>query len=173
MNKNTALVIIDVQVELFEEPVYKEEQLLDNISSLIEKARLSNTPIIYIQHTEKEDGPMLEGKEGWKIHPRIAPIKGDITVLKYTPDSFHETNLQEVLNSMGIKNLVIAGLQTEYCIDTTCRSAFRLGYSTILVKDGHSTYDTDMLAASQIVRHHNTVLSDWFVELKSTEEISF
>lgn len=173
MNKKTALVIIDVQVELFNEPVYKGEQLLDNISSLIEKARLSNIPIIYIQHTEEEDGPMSKGSEGWNIHPRIAPTKGDTIVLKYTPDSFHETNLQEILNSMGVKNLVIAGLQTEYCVDTTCRSAFRLGYNTVLVQDAHSTYDTDMLAASQIIRHHNTVLSDWFVELKNTNEINF
>ena len=59
-------------------------------------------------------------------------------VQKQTPDAFHETNLHSELESRGIRKLVIAGLQTEYCIDTTCRRASSLGYDIILVENAHS-----------------------------------
>lgn len=172
-NKKAALVIIDVQVALVDELLFKGNELLKNISYLIQKARLSNIPIIYIQHTEDDNEVMGKGKEGWKIHPKITPAKDDIVILKYTPDSFHETSLHEELSSKNIKKLLITGLQTEYCVDTTCRSAFRLGYETILVEDGHSTYDTEVLTASEIIEHHNMILSDWFVQLKSYDEVEF
>ena len=169
----TALIIIDVQRELFSKGLYKEEILLKNISTLIKKAREENVPVIYIQHTEDDDKPMGKDKEGWQIHPHITPSEGDLIVLKHKPDSFYKTNLEEVLIAKNIKKLVFAGLQTDYCVDTTCRRACSLGYDTILVKDAHSTYDTEILKASQIIEHHNMVLGNSFVKLKSTDEMDF
>jgi nicotinamidase-related amidase len=55
-------------------------------------------------------------------------------IKKETPDAFHKTNLHQKLKSKGIEKLVIAGLQTEYCIDTTCRRAYSLGYEVVLVR---------------------------------------
>lgn len=173
MNNGTALIIIDMQVDLLSGPIYKGDELLKNIALLIEKARLANKPIIYIQHTEQDDESMGKNREGWRIHPLIEPDEEDIVVLKYTPDSFHETRLHEELSSRNIKNIVIAGLQTEYCVDTTCRSAFRLGYNTTLVRDGHSTYDSRIITAAQIIEHHNKVLGSWFAKLKTADEIVF
>jgi nicotinamidase-related amidase len=98
---------------------------------------------------------------------------GDVVVQKQTPDAFHETNLHRELESKGIKKLVIAGLQTEYCIDTTCRRAFSLGYDVILVKDAHSTWDSPRFTAKQIIEHHNHVLGGLFVTLKNEREIEF
>jgi len=65
------------------------------------------------------------------------------------------------------------GLQTEYCIYTTCRRAFSLGYVVILVKNAHSTWDSSCLTAQQIIWHHNYVLGGWFVVLKNEREIEF
>jgi len=92
-------------------------------------------------------------------------------VEKRTPDAFHETGLHDALESLNIKRLVIAGLQTEYCIDTTCRRTYTLGYDVTLVRDAHSTWDYPQLTAQEIIDHHNRVLGGWFVDLKSTEEI--
>lgn len=94
-------------------------------------------------------------------------------IQKHTPDAFHETNLHYELKSRKIKRLVIVGLQTEYCIDTTCRRAFTLGYEVTLVKDAHSTWDSSLITAQQIIDHHNHVLGGWFVTLKSEREIEF
>lgn len=176
MNNNYALVIIDVQVELFQNfvnPLYKADGLIKNIKSLIEKARVSKTPVIYVQHTESDEESMGKGKPGWQIHQEVRPLKEDTVVLKYTPDSFHNTNLHEILSSKNIDKIVIAGLQTEYCIDTTCRRAYILGYNTILVKDAHSTYDNGTLTASQIIEHHNRVIGSWFAKVIPSDEINF
>ena len=72
---------------------------------------------------------------------------------------------------MGVKNLIITGMQTEYCVDTTCRRAYSLGYRVTLVKDAHSTWGTDLLTAPQIIAHHNEVLGGWFAKLKEADEI--
>jgi nicotinamidase-related amidase len=67
--------------------------------------------------------------------------------------------------------VIITGVQTEYCVDTTCRRAYSLGYHVVLIRDAHSTYDTNTLTASQIIAHHNNILGGWFAELKETSEI--
>lgn len=176
MSKKTALLVVDVQVDMFSDPdspVYNGKEMLDNIGTLIRKARTSNTPVIYIQHTQEDEKPMGRGKPGWEIHPQIAPKEGDAIVLKTTPSSFYMTNLQDVLASMGIERIVITGLQTEYCIDTTVRHAFCLGYDVVLVKDANSTYDTASLTAPQIIQHHHRILGNWFARIQLTEEVNF
>jgi nicotinamidase-related amidase len=92
---------------------------------------------------------------------------------KNHPDSFHKTSLQQELDARNIKQIVIAGIQSEVCIDATCRRAYSLGYEITLVKDGHSTYDSDFLSASQIIAHHNHVLGQWFVDVRKASEIKF
>ena len=171
---NTALLVIDMQLGNFESnPVYMANDLLTKTKSLIQKARASHVPIIYVQNNGGKGDPDECGSSGWKIHPAIAPIKGEVLIQKKTPDAFHETNLHEELKSRKITHVVVVGLQTEYCIDTTCRRAFSLGYKVTLVKDTHSTLDTPILSATQIIEHHNRVLSGFFVTLKDEKEIIF
>ena len=172
---DTALLIIDMQVGNFSEPdpVYKGNELLAKVKSLIARARSAQISIIYVQNNGGSGEPDAYGTLGWEIHPSIAPIEGDVVVQKQTPDAFHETNLHSELESREIKKLVIAGLQTEYCIDTTCRRAFSLGYDVILVKDAHSTWDSSQFTAQQIIEHHNRVLGGWFATLKNESEIKF
>jgi nicotinamidase-related amidase len=183
MDENSALLIIDVQVILFErekhdgKKIYQAEQLLQNIGALIQKARSLQKPVIYVQHTDNDY--LKRGTPLWEIHPRIRPEANDLTVLKHFPDAFLNTVLDEKLQSLGIGKLVIVGLQTEFCVDTTCRRAFSLGYQNILVSDGHSTYDSPDLSAAQIIAHHNRVLGNpetpalRFAELKKTVEVEF
>jgi len=172
---DTALLIIDIQLGNFLEtnPIYKGDELLVKVERLIIKARSARIPIIYIQHKGRSGDPDEYGTEGWEIHPSVKPVQGDVVIQKQTPDAFHETNLQHELETQGIKKLVIAGLQTEYCIDTTCRRAYSVGYDVVLVKDTHSTWDSEDLSAQQIIDHHNNVLGGWFVTLKNEADIYF
>lgn len=170
---DTALLIIDMQVGNFSkpDPVYNGNGLLRKVKSLIAKARSAQIPIVYVQNKGGSGDPDAYGTPGWEIHPSVAAVEGDVVVHKRTPDAFHETNLQHELESRGIKKLVIAGLQTEYCIDTTCRRAFSFGYDVILVEDAHSTWDSPRFTARQIIEHHNHVLGGWFATLKNEREI--
>ena len=172
MSGDTALVIIDVQMGMFDEdgPVYNGENLLQTLSKLIGKAHQANAPVIYVQHNDEE---FVKGGPAWPIHPFITPIAGDVVVQKRTPDSFHETNLGDELEKIGIKKLVVGGIQTEYCVDTTCRRAFSLGYDVTLVEDGHSTWDNKYITAQQVIAHHNNTLDGWAVRLESADKVQF
>lgn len=173
---NTALLIIDVQVAMFSvpsEPLYIGDKLIENICYLLEVARSTKTPIFYVQHIGSDEGLFGEGKPTYEIDPRIGPLENDVVTFKRTPDSFHQTSLHEELQKQSINKLVIVGCQTEFCVDTTCRRAFSMGYESILVEDAHSTFDSKILTAPQIIKHHNGILGGRFVQLKRTDEISF
>ncbi|KYK36188.1 MAG: isochorismatase [Theionarchaea archaeon DG-70] len=171
----TALLIIDMQVCNFEgsAPVYKGRNLLKNISSVIARARNTEISVIYIRHCGPEGAIDEPGTPGWEIHPVITPRQEDIVIQKYHPDAFQDTSLHHELKSAHIQRVIIAGIQTEYCIDTTCRRAYSLGYKVVLVKDGHSTWDTNHFTAPQVIAHHNQVLGGWFAELKEADKITF
>lgn len=175
MAKDTALIVIDVQQGLLNPdfPVHDATGLLARLAGLIGRARAAGVPVIYVQHNEDEEGGLQPGGNAWRIHPAVAPLEGEPVVQKRTPDSFHETTLQSELAARSIRKLVLCGCQTDFCVDTTCRRAFSLGYDVTLVKDGHSTYGHDDLSAEQIIRHHNAILGGWGASVKSAAEISF
>lgn len=154
-------------------PVSEPEKLLSNVGLLVKKARRAAVPIIFVQHNGAKGHPLEVGTGGWHIHPEIGFANEDVIIQKHTPDSFYRTDLHDKLISNDVKRLAIAGIQTEYCIDTTCRRAFALGFEVTLVQDAHSTWDTERLEASQIISHHNSLLNEWFVSLKGAGEIDF
>jgi len=166
-----ALLIIDAQNEMFDQsnPVYQSGKLLENLQSLIKKARSANVPVIYMQHN---DPGLVKGTNFWQIHQSLTPEEGDFVVQKWAPDSFQETELLELLKNKGIQNLVIAGNQTEHCIDATTRSAGNLGFDVILAKDAHGTWDSEAMSAEQIINQHNGLLSN-FATLQETNDIKF
>jgi nicotinamidase-related amidase len=175
MTSDSAVLIIDVQLGMFEEsdPVHDGDALLATLGGLVAKARAAGVPVIYVQHSGGQNHPLHPSAPGWPIHPAVAPAAGELVIHKLHPDSFQDTNLPHELDKRGIKHLIVAGIQTEYCVDTTCRRAYSLGYDVTLVQDAHSTWDTENLKASQIVAHHNQVLGGWFAALKSAREIEF
>jgi nicotinamidase-related amidase len=159
MTRDTALVVIDVQVGILESArAYRRDEVLEQISSLLERARASETAIIYVQHDGPEGHEVEVGSRGWHIHPAIAPAPGEPVVRKSACDSFFETTLQRELEERGIRHLVITGAMTEYCVDTTCRRATSLGFDVTLVSDAHTTHDNDRLSAAVIIAHHNALL---------------
>lgn len=169
--KKTALLIIDVQNEMFleENPVYNSTKLIIKLKHLLETARSNHIPIFYIQHN---DSYLTQGSNEWEIHPEIKPDITDTIIQKTTPDSFYKTNLQDELQKQQIEHLVLAGIQSEICVDTTCRNAYSLGYDITLVTDAHSTWDSEQLTAQQIIHHHNQVLR-WFADMKETKDVAF
>ncbi len=170
---NKALLIIDVQMAMFtgETRVYRDEEVLNNIAAMLGKARSAGMPVIFVQHTIPGDDEFERGRPTWEIHPGIKPLANEDVVEKSYCDSFMKTDLESALKGKGITDLIIAGMQTEYCIDTSVRRAFSMGYRNILVSDAHTTYDSEELKAGQIIRHHNTIWNGRFARLKTTEEV--
>ncbi len=182
MSKDTALLIVDVQKEVVDwsRPTSAgSDEVLARINELLAKARSNGTPVIYIQHDGQEEGHRLTpGLPGWEIHPAIAPADGEKVFHKTACDSFFQTLLQGELERLGITHLVVAGCRTQYCIDTTCRSAVARGYDVTLAKDAHMTVDTETLTAAQIIAHHNETLDELdagshMIRVKGSGEITF
>ena len=175
MGDKTALVVIDTQVGMFETPglppVPNGERLLENIEELIRRAREAEVAVVHVRHADGPGHPLEKGTKGWETHPRVAPMPGEPVVDKETPDSFLRTTLGDELESRGIGRLVLAGMQTEYCVDTTCRRAFGLGYDVTRAADPHGTFDDESLTAAQIVAHHNEVIGNGFAEVVPSTEI--
>ncbi|MFX0013400.1 MAG: cysteine hydrolase family protein [Promethearchaeota archaeon] len=168
-----ALIIIDLQVGNFvgSPPIFQGDLLLENAKKILNKARKMGHKVIYIQNMGEKGDPDESGSEGWEIHPKVRPNHKEPVLQKTTPDSFHQTNLDELLKSMNVKKVIVIGLQTEYCIDTTVRRAYSLGYDVTLVKDCHSTWHSKHFSAKQIIKHHNTVLGSYFADLMGTDEL--
>lgn len=172
----SALLVIDLQTGMFDgahlPPIFAAEALLVQAAALIARARAASVPVVYVRHDGGPEDPMLGASTpGWPIHPAIAPHPGEAVVDKRHPDAFHDTTLVPELTRLGARRLIVTGAQTEYCIDTTCRRAFSLGFETVLAADAHSTWDAGGLTAQQIIRHHNRVLGGSFVTLKAADEI--
>lgn len=154
---STALLIIDVQSDLCtgDFACFDIDNVLQRINSLSHSAREAGVPVLLVQH---EDDDLQYGSAGWQLEPRLLTHHSDLKVRKTTPDSFLRTDLGEHLHSRGIDHLVICGLQSDYCVDTTTRRALAQGYAVALVGDAHSTVDNAVLSAAQITAHHNAVL---------------
>lgn len=153
----TALLVIDMQIALTD-MAYQAKEVLACVSGLIRRARAAGVPVIHVQHDHASWAPLTAGAPTWEIHPEVAPAPGEVVIGKTASDAFHDTPLGAALERCGADHLVVTGMQTEYCVDTTCRRAISLGYDVTLVADGHTTRD-GLMPASEIIRYHNAVLA--------------
>jgi nicotinamidase-related amidase len=154
MPTTSALLIIDVQRALCTgaEAAFGIAGVLDRINALSAQAREAGVPVVVVQH---EDQETLEfDTPGWQLADGLVIAPEDLRIRKRTPNSFHNTPLQPLLQERGVERLVICGLQTEFCVDTTVRQALPLGYRVVLAADAHSTIDGP-LSAAQVIAHHN------------------
>jgi nicotinamidase-related amidase len=172
----SAFIVIDVQRGMFmpPTPAYCSEEVAARIAALLARARAGGTPIFHVQHDGGPGDVLERGSEGWHLHPTVAPSVGEPIVEKRYCSAFQDTPLAERLSEAGIERLILAGLQTEFCIDTTCRAAAALGYKVVLVSDAHTTFDSPVLPAAQIIAHHNRVLQGGaFCELAPAMAVKF
>ncbi len=156
-DEHTALLVIDVQVGLIT-GAHAEQDVLAAINRCIQGVRQQQGKVFFIQHCHSSYEPMMRGAQGWQLHPQLDKATQDVVLEKTASDAFYNTALRAQLQRAGVEHLIVCGLQTEYCVDTTCRAAISLGYQTSLLSDGHTTGEAQ-LSAAQIIEHHNIVLS--------------
>ena len=136
----TALIVIDVQNDLVDAlPAERRADLLDAIGALVRQARQSGTPVVYVRHNE-DDGPLRVQTPPWEIAAAIAPSDGEPVVDKRFGDAFQETDLAGVLSARDAGEVVLCGMQSDFCVDATARGAVKRGYRVTVVEDAHATY---------------------------------
>ena len=153
---NTVVIVVDVQVGLIDgpQPVYDGCGVVERIKQLTDRARLRTLPVIYVQ--DDDVGPV--GGAEWQLHPALGVSQDDLRLRKAYADSFHRTQLHELLTSHGVRRLIVAGCKTDACVEMTCRRAVSLGYDVVLVGDGHTTTDNRFMTAQQTIAYYNIVL---------------
>lgn len=171
-----ALLIIDMQNGLFHaaNKPFQAREVLSHINQLIDKARQANAPVFAIRHTGPIGSPIEPGSPLTQLIPELnIDISKDRLLDKTRPNCFIGTALAAKLRQEGIDELVITGMKTEFCIDTTCRAAAELGFNPILISDAHTTVNNSTLAAETIIAHHNQILAGVFVKLISSADCTF
>ncbi len=154
--KHAALLAIDMQnfFHRIAQPVLK------NISQVIQTCRQKDVPVIFTQHghTEQDsDGGILgewwgeliiSGTEDWKFLPEIKIESKDVVLSKKRYSAFFETDLDKILRSRGIRDLIISGVMTNLCCETTARDAFMRDYRVFFLIDGTATARSELQLAT-------------------------
>lgn len=156
---DTALLIIDMQSALVA-GAHDVDPCLSRVAELAGRARSVGVPVLYLR--QRADLPGVPA-ELLDIHPTVTPQSNDIVLDKDSADSFLDTPLDALLREQGVRRVVVTGFATEYCVDSTSRSALSHGYDLVLVADGHTTpqrpVDSPLPSAPQVVVHHNAVFA--------------
>jgi nicotinamidase-related amidase len=162
--REAALIVIDMQ-RYFAHPdgaayLHSAHAILGNIKLLIAAFRGARRPVIYTRHAHRpgsHDAGILgrwwgdlivDGTPDSRIHSALAPRKSDKVVVKNRYSAFYGTNLETVLRSLRIKTLVISGVMTNLCCESTARDAYYRDYSTIFLADATGTQTEDMHRAT-------------------------
>lgn len=141
-----ALILVDIQNDYFpggRNELVGSEAALANARTALDCFRRRGLPLCHVQHISLQPGAtfFLPDTEGIGIRDEVRPEAGEKVVVKHKPDSFLDTDLQEYLASVGAERLVVCGMMTHMCIDTTVRSARARGYDIILLHDACATKD--------------------------------
>lgn len=163
-----ALLIIDVQNILVEANPYAIEERLTLWQNVVERCRKQNIEVIYIRHTDQE---FVQGTDGWQIHSSLVPRTEEVVFDKHYSSAFKETDLHAYLQSKEMDSLLICGMQTEYCIDTTVKVAFELGYQVAVVEGGTTTFGDEDIDAAVLIEHYENIWADCFAEVDFLEEL--
>ena len=145
---NSCLIIIDIQNDYFHngsmELVGSEEASV-NAKAIIDRFREEKLPIVFIQHIAHYSGAtfFIPNTYGVKIHNNVKPVGNEKVITKHYPNSFRETELLSHLNDNNISDLIICGMMTHMCIDTTVRAAYDLRFNNTLIGDACATKNLD------------------------------
>jgi nicotinamidase-related amidase len=177
----TALLLIDVQESFRHRPYWSEsgaEPFLAHVNALIDGCAARGVPIVRILHT---DPPEAAGNPFAKASGLVRPLEGLATfdaaleVEKHRHSALVGTNLGVWLTEQGIRRVIVAGIRTEQCCETTTRHASDEGWQVDFVGDATLTFDMKTpsgatLTAAQIRERTETVLVDRFATLATVDE---
>lgn len=131
----TALILIDIQEFYFDEnkmPLEGNLEAAENAAKVQDYFRKNDLLIVHIRH-----------KGGGDIHPLVKPLEGEKVIEKQQVNSFRDTELDEFLRKNGITDLILAGMQTQMCLEAATRAGDDLGYNCTVIHDACASRDLE------------------------------
>jgi nicotinamidase-related amidase len=140
---NSALMVIDVQESFRRLPNWgaiSNPGIVGPVNRLVDAARGRGDLVVWVMHVEPGSGNVFDPALGHvRLMDGLVPVDGEPVITKTSHNAFTTTNLQQVLTERGIRHLVISGIRTEQCCETTTRVAADLGYDVTFVTDATAT----------------------------------
>ena len=189
-----ALVVIDVQESFRARPLWRavsNPEIVPRVQRLVEAARAADDLVVWVLHSEPGTGTVFDPAGGQvRLIEPLAAAAGEPTLTKTSRNAFTTTNLQQLLTERGIRELVIAGIQTEQCCETTARLANDLGYDVTFVTDATATFpiphrdapagrtvdellaDPRTLGTDDVVARTEYALAGRFATIRTTAELA-
>ena len=164
------LMVIDMQKGLVDEELYDYDNFVDRTTQLIEAARKNNVEVIFVQHDAGSDSGMTVGDEAFEIADQVRPKPGEKVFVKTINSCFGNTDFKRYMGQQRDKRLMIIGLQTNYCIDCTVKSAFERGFEVIIPEGTNSTFDNDYMTGETTYRYYNEDVWEELVDSVTFEE---
>jgi nicotinamidase-related amidase len=138
-----ALIVIDVQESFRQHPGWatiSNPGIVGQVNRLVDAARASGDLVIWVLHAEPGSGTVFDPASGHvRLIEGLTVRDGEPLITKTSHNAFTTTNLQQILTSRGIGDVVICGIRTEQCCETTARVASDLGFGVTFVTDATAT----------------------------------
>ncbi|MCL1939063.1 MAG: cysteine hydrolase [Desulfovibrionaceae bacterium] len=175
-----ALLLIDIQNDYFaggKSELFEPEKALCAAEKVLNMFRKNGLPVIHVQHINTREGAtfFLPNTDGVKIHKRLAPCEGENVVIKHAPNSFYNTNLSDIIREKQLSELIVCGMMTHMCVDTTVRAAKDYGIPVTLVHDACATKDLvlgeERLPANMIQKAYLAGLNGMFAKIIVASEV--
>ncbi|MPN46995.1 Peroxyureidoacrylate/ureidoacrylate amidohydrolase RutB [bioreactor metagenome] len=173
------LILVDIQNDYFNGGKYelvKPEQAAIQAKKILTFFREHNWPIYHVRHISVNPEAIffIKGTTGTDFYKDCNPLEGEEIIIKHRPDSFLGTSLKYKLEDKGINTLVLCGMMTHMCIDTTVRSASNYGYSVELLEDACTTRDLvwgGITVPAEYVQYaYMAALDGTFAKVQKTDE---
>ncbi|GAA1022532.1 hypothetical protein Aple_103700 [Acrocarpospora pleiomorpha] len=173
---NRALIVIDVQESFRAQPSWEQignPKIAEPVNRLVRVARANGDLVIWVLHSEPGSGGAFDPANG---HVRLMdevgpPLPGEPTLRKTSHNAFTTTNLQQLLTEAGVRELVVCGIRTEQCVETTTRVGSDLGYQVLFVTDATTTGPVGGFTVEEITARTEAVLRDRFAAIVSVTEL--
>lgn len=169
--KKFTLLVIDVQKGITDERLYNFSTFVSNVKKVINAARENDVEVIYIQHDDGPDSGFTFGDEDFEVYDEVQPKESEKVYYKTINSCFGNADLRDYLESKGENTLIIVGLQTNFCIDASIKSAFERGYKVIVPLGANSTFDNEYMNGETTYKYYNEMMwPDRFAQCISVDE---
>jgi nicotinamidase-related amidase len=149
------LLVIDTQKLITNEKLYKFDMFVSNVKEIIHEARENNIEVIYVRHDDGIGNELTKGNDGFEIYEKFQPMSDERIFDKKVNSAFKGTGLLEYLIDRGEKDIIIVGLQTDYCIDATIKCGFEHGFNIIVPAYVNTTVNNKFMSAEQSYQYYN------------------
>ncbi len=164
------LLVIDLQKGIVDEDLYAYDTFLDRTIRLIDAARNQGVEVVFVQHDAGPGSGLTAGDGDFEIIDQARPRPGEKVYVKTINSCFGNRDFLEYMERQEDKRLMIVGLQTNYCVDATVKSAFERGFEVIIPEGTNSTFDNNYMTGETTVRYYNEDVWEELVDTVTIEE---